>query len=141
MNGQNRHKSQPLSNSFATVDLYPDTYYDYSLNQPRDDTIVGSGPEVRNTEWQINNATIGPDTGDFRRSIFPGAHIQVFPTDKIKIEPWFMNGLLDLRQVEQEQLSGAVQPSAAARESRLRRQLLPRYPYQGRSASQAISPR
>jgi len=53
---------------------------------------VGSGPEGRNTEWQTNNATIGPDTNDFSRSIFPGAHNQVFPTDKIKIEPWFMNG-------------------------------------------------
>ena len=53
---------------------------------------MGSGPEGRNTEWQTNNATIGPDTNDFSRSIFPGAHNQVFPTDKIKIEPWFMNG-------------------------------------------------
>ena len=62
MNGQSRQKSQPLSNSFATVNLYLDTYYGYSLNQPRDDTIVGSGAVGRNTEWQINNATIGLDT-------------------------------------------------------------------------------
>jgi hypothetical protein len=92
MNGQNRQKSRPLGNSFATVDLYPDTCYDYSLNQPRDETIVGSGPEGRNTEWQINNATIGPDTNDFSRSIFPGAPMQVFPADKINIKPWFTNG-------------------------------------------------
>ena len=62
MNGQNRQKSQPLSNSFATVNLYLDTYYGYSFNKPRDDTIVGSGAVGRNTEWQINNATIGVET-------------------------------------------------------------------------------
>jgi len=39
MNGQSRQKSQPLANSFATVSLYLDTYYGYSFNQPRDDTI------------------------------------------------------------------------------------------------------
>src|SRR5216683_749244 len=55
-------KTQPLANSFATVSLYLDTYYGYSFNQPRDDTIVGSGAVGRNTEWQINNATIGIDT-------------------------------------------------------------------------------
>ncbi|HEV3202702.1 MAG TPA: hypothetical protein VGZ73_32635, partial [Bryobacteraceae bacterium] len=46
---------------FATVNLYLDTYYGYSFNHPRDDTIVGSGAVGRNTEWQINNATIGID--------------------------------------------------------------------------------
>jgi len=177
MNGQNRQKSQPISNSFATVNLYLDTYYGYSFNQPRDDTIVGSGAVGRNTEWQINNATIGVDTNyknvlgkltlqtgnqlavtqdldgtvnrgrnlgvannkyigealggyhfnklyginvqagyfysyiglesyllaenwnynrsflsDFTPFYFSGARVQIFPTDKIKIEPWFMNG-------------------------------------------------
>src|SRR5208282_6908909 len=62
MNGQSRQKSQPLTNSFATVNLYLDTYYGYSFNHPKDDTIVGSGAVGRNTEWQINNATIGIDT-------------------------------------------------------------------------------
>src|SRR6202047_4200258 len=62
MNGQSRQKSQPLSNSFATVNLYLDTYFGYSFNQPRDNTIIGSGAVGRNTEWQINNATIGVDT-------------------------------------------------------------------------------
>ena len=177
MNGQSRQKSQPLSNSFATVNLYLDTYYGYSFNQPRDNTIVGSGAVGRNTEWQINNATIGIDTNyknvlgkitlqtgnqlavtqdldptvnrgrnltvannkyigeavagyhfdklygvnvqagyfysyiglesyllgenwnynrsflsDFTPFYFSGARIQIFPTEKIKIEPWFMNG-------------------------------------------------
>jgi len=177
MNGQSRQKSQPLSNSIATVNLYLDTYYGYSFNQPRDDTIVGSGAVGRNTEWQINNATIGLDTNyknvlgkitlqtgnqaavtqdldgtvnrgrnltvannkyigealagyhfdklnginveagyfysyiglesyllaenwnynrsflsDFTPFYFSGARVQIFPTDKIKIEPWFMNG-------------------------------------------------
>jgi hypothetical protein len=62
MNGQSRQKSQPLSNSFATVNLYLDTYYGYSFNHPKDDTIVGSGAVGRDTEFQINNATIGVDT-------------------------------------------------------------------------------
>jgi hypothetical protein len=62
MNGQSRQKTQPLANSFATVNLYLDTYYHYSFNQPRDDTIIGSGAVGRNTEWHINNATIGIDT-------------------------------------------------------------------------------
>jgi len=62
MNGQSRQKSQPLSNSFATVNLYLDTYYGYSFNHPIDNTIVGSGAVGRNTEWQINNATIGIET-------------------------------------------------------------------------------
>jgi hypothetical protein len=177
MNGQSRQKTQPLANSFATVNLYLDTYYGYSFNQPRDDTIVGSGAVGRNTEWQINNATIGIDTNyknvtgkitlqtgnqlavtqdldptvnrgrnltvannkyigealagyhfdkldginvqagyfysyiglesyllgenwnynrsflsDFTPFYFSGARVQIFPTDKIKIEPWFMNG-------------------------------------------------
>ncbi len=177
MNGQSRQKSQPLSNSFATVNLYLDTYYGYSFNHPKDDTIVGSGAVGRNTEWQINNATIGLDTNyknvlgkitlqsgnqlavtqdldgtvnrgrnlsvannkyigeavagyhfdkldginveagyfysyiglesyllaenwNYNRSFlsdmtpfyFSGARVQFFPTDKIKIEPWVMNG-------------------------------------------------
>jgi len=177
MNGQSRQKSQPLSNSFATAILYLDTYYNYSLNHPKDDTIVGSGAVGRNAEWQINNATIGVDTNyknvlgkitlqtgnqlavtadldgtvnrgrnlsignnkyigealggyhfdylnginvqagyfysyiglesyllgenwnynrsflsDFTPFYFSGARVQIFPTDKIKIEPWFMNG-------------------------------------------------
>jgi hypothetical protein len=177
MNGQSRQKSQPLSNSFATVNLYLDTYYGYSFNQPRDNTIVGSGAVGRNTEWQINNATIGIETNyknvigkitlqtgnqlavtqdqdgtvnrgrnltvannkyigealagyhfdklnginveagyfysyiglesyllaenwnynrsfvsDFTPFYFSGARIQIYPTDKIKIEPWVMNG-------------------------------------------------
>jgi len=54
MNCQSRQKSEPLSNSFATVSLYLDTYYGYSFNQPRDDTIVGSGAVGRNTEWQLS---------------------------------------------------------------------------------------
>jgi hypothetical protein len=177
MNGQSRQKSQPLSNSIATVSLYLDTYYGYSFNQPRDNTIVGSGAVGRNTEFQINNATIGIDanyknvigkitlqTGnqlavtqdqdltvnrgrnltvannkyigeavagyhfdamnginvqagyfysyiglesyllgenwnynrsfvsDFTPFYFSGMRVQFFPTDKLKIEPWVMNG-------------------------------------------------
>jgi hypothetical protein len=177
MNGQSRQKSQPLSNSFATVDLYLDTYYNYSFNHPQDDTIIGSGAVGRNTEWQINNATIGIETNyknvigkvtlqagnqlavtqdtdptvnrgrnltvannkfigeafggyhfdklnginveagyfysyiglesyllgenwnynrsflaDFTPFYLSGARIQIYPTDKVKIEPWFVNG-------------------------------------------------
>ena len=35
------------------------------MNHPNDETIIGSGAVGRNTEWQINNATIGIDTNDF----------------------------------------------------------------------------
>jgi Putative beta-barrel porin-2, OmpL-like. bbp2 len=159
------------------VDLYLDTYYGYSLNHPRDNTIVGSGAVGRDTEWQINNATIGVETNyknvigkitlqtgnqaavtqdldgtvnrgrnltiannkyigeavagyhfdkldginveagyfysyiglesyllaenwnynrsflsDFTPFYFSGARVQIYPTDKLKIEPWVMNG-------------------------------------------------
>ena len=177
MNGQSRQKSQPLSNSLVTVSLYLDTYYNYSLNHPKDDTIVGSNTVGRNTEFQINTAGVGIETNyknvvgkvsfqvgnmqsliqdadasvsrgrnlstanykylseilggyhfnkwnginaeagifysyvgmesyltaenwNYNRSLvceftpfyFSGARVQIFPTDKIKIEPWVMNG-------------------------------------------------
>ena len=36
--------------------------------------------------------TTDPSSSDFTPFYFSGARIQIFPTDKIKIEPWFMNG-------------------------------------------------
>ena len=177
MNGQSRQKSQPLSNSIATLSLYVDSYYGYSFNHPKDNTIVGSNTVGRNTEFQINTAGVGLETNyqniigkvsfqvgnmqsliqdtdqsvtrgrnlstanykylseilggyhfdkwsginveagifysyvgmesyltaenwNYNRSLvceftpfyFSGARVQIFPTDKIKIEPWVMNG-------------------------------------------------
>jgi hypothetical protein len=177
MNGQSRQKSQPLSNSIATLDLYLDTYYGYSMNHPKDDTIVGSNTVGRDEEFQINTAGIGVETNyknvigkvsfqvgnmqsliqdtdqsvtrgrnlstqnykylseilggyhfnkwnginleagifysyvgmesyltaenwNYNRSLvceftpfyFSGMRLQIYPTDKIKIEPWVMNG-------------------------------------------------
>jgi hypothetical protein len=177
MNGQSRQKSQPLSNSIATVSLYLDSYYGYSFNHPMDDTIVGSNTVGRNTEFQINTAGVGIETNyqnvigkvsfqvgsmqsliqdtdqsvtrgrnlstsnykylseilggyhfnkwnginaeagifysyvgmesyltaenwNYNRSLvceftpfyFSGMRVQIFPTDKVKIEPWVMNG-------------------------------------------------
>jgi hypothetical protein len=38
--------------------------------------------------WNYNRSFLS----DFTPFYFSGARIQIFPTDKIKIEPWFMNG-------------------------------------------------
>jgi len=177
MNGQSRQKSQPLSNGIATVSLYLDSYYGYSFNHPKDDTIVGSNTVGRNAEFQINTAGVGIEADyknvigkvsfqvgnmqsliqdadasvtrgrnlstanykylseilggyhfdkwyginveagifysyvgmesyltaenwnynrslvcDFTPFYFSGARVQIFPTEKIKIEPWIMNG-------------------------------------------------
>ncbi len=177
MNGQSRQKSQPLTNQFGTLSLYVDTYYQYSLNHPRDNTIVGTATAGRNTEFILNLASVGFETQykniigkvsfqvgntqsivqdtdgsvnrgrnlsiannkylsevlagyhfnkwyginaeagifysyiglesyllaenwnynrslicDFTPFYFSGARVQIFPTEKIKIEPWLMNG-------------------------------------------------
>src|SRR5258708_20736638 len=212
MNGQSRQKSQPLSNSIATVSLYVDAYYNYSFNQPRDNTIVGSGAVGRNTEWQVNNATIGIEstyknmlgkltmqTGNqlgvtqdldgtvnrgrnltvannkyigealagyhfdtlnginvqagyfysyiglesyllgnnwnYHRSFvsdltpfyFSGARIQIFPTHKIKIEPWFMNGYQTYGKWSKNNSVGLSNTWRPKRISGVRRQLLLRH--------------
>ncbi len=59
MNGQSRQKSQPLTNRFGTLSLYLDTYYQYSLNHPKDNTIVGNASAGRNTEFNVNLASVG----------------------------------------------------------------------------------
>ncbi|HET9994751.1 MAG TPA: outer membrane beta-barrel protein [Candidatus Acidoferrum sp.] len=177
MNGQNREKSQPLTNQFGTLSLYLDTYYQVSLNHPKDNTIVGNTSAGRNTEFTVNLMEVGYSTQyknilgevsfqigntqslvqdadgsvnrgrnlttannkyisealagyhfdkwsginveagifysyiglesyllaenwNYNRSLvsdvtpfyFTGARVQIFPTDKIKIEPWVMNG-------------------------------------------------
>jgi hypothetical protein len=177
MNGQNRQKSQPLTNQFGTLNLYLDTYYQVSTNHPRDNTIVGNTSAGRNTEFTVNLMEVGYNTQyknilgevsfqignmqslvqdadgsvnrgrnlstannkyisealagyhfdkwsginveggifysyiglesyllaenwNYNRSLvsdvtpfyFTGARVQIFPTDKIKIEPWVMNG-------------------------------------------------
>jgi hypothetical protein len=179
MNGQNRQKSSTLNfpDQHISLNMYLDTYYDYSFNKPRDNTIVGSSTIGRNGEFQINLASLeismnyknvfsniafqagsqlnviqdldasvlrGRDLStnnlkyireatagyhidkwygvnveagifpsyiglesyltaenwSYNRSLvcdytpfyFQGMRVQIFPTEKIKIEPWFMNG-------------------------------------------------
>ena len=177
MNGQSRQKQQVLTNQYGTLSLYMDAYYNFSMNHPRDNTIVGSNSTGRNTEVQVNMAGIGFDTQykniigkvslqtgnmlavvqdtdasvnrgrnlstsnlkyigealagyhfdkwsginaeagifysyigmesyllaenwnynrslacDFTPFYFEGVRVQIFPNDKIKIEPWVMNG-------------------------------------------------
>jgi len=62
MNGNNRQKTQPLTNEFGTVTLYFDAYYNHSFNRPRDNTIVGSATTGRDGEIQINLASVGFET-------------------------------------------------------------------------------
>jgi hypothetical protein len=177
MNGQSRQHSQPLTTPIGTLSLYFDSYYGYSLNHPKDDTIVGSSTLGRDGEFALNLAMVALDTQyksvlgklsfqvgnslsviqdldgtankgrnlslanikyvsesyagyhfdamnginveagifysyiglesylmaenwnynrslvcDFTPFYFEGARVQFFPTDKIKIEPWVMNG-------------------------------------------------
>lgn len=62
MNGQSRQKDFPLTFSdHVTMSLYLDTYYAYSFNQPKDDTLTGSASVGRHNELQINLASIGLD--------------------------------------------------------------------------------
>ena len=62
MNGQSRQESQPLTSPFGTLSLYLDTYYGYSFNHPKDDTIVGSATVGRDAEFTLNLANVRFDT-------------------------------------------------------------------------------
>lgn len=60
MNGQSRQKSFPLDFSkYLTVSLYLDTYYAYSFNHPRDNTLTATASVARHNEIQINLASVG----------------------------------------------------------------------------------
>lgn len=60
MNGQSKQKTFPFTFSeFVTPSLYLDTYYAFSLNQPKDDTLTGSASVTRHNELQINLASVG----------------------------------------------------------------------------------
>jgi hypothetical protein len=60
MNGQSRQKDFPLAFSkFITTSVYIDTYYAFSTNQPRDNTLVGSATIGRHNEFMINLASVG----------------------------------------------------------------------------------
>lgn len=60
MNGQSRQKTFPLDFSkYVTLSLYLDTYYAYSLNRPRDNTLTATASVARHNEIQINLASVG----------------------------------------------------------------------------------
>ena len=63
MNGQSRQKSFPLGNfnGVVTPSLYLDASYGFSMNQPRDNTLTGSGTIGRHNEIGINLASVGID--------------------------------------------------------------------------------
>lgn len=60
MNGNNRQKSVPslFKNENLAINLYLDTYYNYSSNHPQDHTINGSATTGRSDEFQLNLASI-----------------------------------------------------------------------------------
>lgn len=62
MNGQSKQKDFPFTFSkYVTPSLYLDTYYAYSGNHPRDNTITGTASTGRHNEFQLNLASIGFD--------------------------------------------------------------------------------
>ncbi len=62
MNGQSKQKDFPFTFSkYVTPSLYLDTYYAYSGNHPRDNTVTGTASTGRHNEFQLNLASIGFD--------------------------------------------------------------------------------
>lgn len=60
MNGQNRQREFPLTLSpYVTGSVYLDTYYAFSTNRPRDNTLVGSASIGRHNEFMINLVAAG----------------------------------------------------------------------------------
>jgi hypothetical protein len=60
MNGQSRQKDFPLTfNKYVTASMYVDTYYAFSTNRPRDNTLVGSASIGRHNEFMLNLASVG----------------------------------------------------------------------------------
>lgn len=61
MNGQSKQKTFPLAGDVVTPSLYLDTYYAFSLNRPKDNTLTGSASVGRHNELQLNLASVGVD--------------------------------------------------------------------------------
>ena len=62
MNGQSKQKTFPIGAfSGVTPSLYLDASYGFSLNQPRDNTLTGSGSIGRHNELGVNLASVGID--------------------------------------------------------------------------------
>jgi len=177
MNGQNRQKTFPLSFGNVNLSLYGDTYYNYSFNDPQDNTQTNSAVTGRHNEFTLNQVSVGLESNyenvigrillqfgsmqsiiqetdgsvnhgrntgtnnfkfireaaigyhfdamhginleagifmsyiglesyvtqenwnyqralvnDFTPSYFTGMRLTMYPSDKLKIEPWLMNG-------------------------------------------------
>ena len=73
LSGNPRTKEAPLDTKMFTGEFRLDTNFTYSFNKPQDDTIVGSSEIFRSGEFQVTQ-------------------LGIFPSDKLKIEPWIING-------------------------------------------------
>jgi len=62
LNGQNRQKDYPLTSPHITGMVYVDTYFNYNLAQPKDNTQTISATVGRSNEFNVNLASIGLET-------------------------------------------------------------------------------
>jgi hypothetical protein len=61
LNGNSRTKESPIDFKYFTGEFRVDTSYIYSLNHPKDDTLVGSSESGRTSEFQVQQLGIGGD--------------------------------------------------------------------------------
>jgi len=61
-NGQNRQKTFPLAHEAIMGMAYIDTYYNYNLAQPKDNTQTISATVGRHNEITVNHAILGVET-------------------------------------------------------------------------------
>jgi hypothetical protein len=59
VNGQNRQRTFPISNSFLTGSVLIDTYYNFNFARPKDNTQTISSTVGRTEEFTVNLASIG----------------------------------------------------------------------------------
>ncbi len=59
LNGNDRRDSAVLKTKYFTGDIMVDVNYNYSFNNPNDNTIIGSTTTARHNEMQVNFASIG----------------------------------------------------------------------------------
>lgn len=61
LNGNDRRDSAVLKNKYITGDIMVDVNYNYSFNNPIDNTIVGSTAIARHNEMQLSFASLGAE--------------------------------------------------------------------------------
>lgn len=60
-NGDDRRDSSVFKNKYFSPSIMIDVNYNYSFNQPIDNTVIGSTALARNNEMQVSSANIGGD--------------------------------------------------------------------------------